>query len=348
MQIGFIGIGLMGFPMAKNLLKSGYKLKVFNRSQDKAKRLKEFGAELSTSIKAAVTSSDVIITMLTDDAAVEKVISSDEFIKNIKPNATVIDMSSINPVLSKKCAKALKEKKQQTTKSRTISTIGDTTLESDWTSAAGQMKGSPNKLIGDTMNINPGAVPPNQAQNDLGAQPIISADGSQPNARAIDIAAIANPYATPGADFNPQSKMKAESIFGSPMQRQGLMNLGTPLHDAGHGAKQSHSHPSKTTTKMKPDGEYPGARYVKGDLVDQDDLLDKTKLDAHIATQVQSDKKGTFIKEKSDDGPGSDIETSKGFGKKIRLGSMGRSSYTSNMKDQLDPNDFLFKNTPKK
>ena len=111
MQIGFIGIGLMGFPMAKNLLKSGYKLKAFNRSQDKAKRLKEFGAELSTSIKDAVTSSDVIITMLTDDAAVEKVISSDEFIKNIKPNATVIDMSSINPVLSKKCAKLLKEKK---------------------------------------------------------------------------------------------------------------------------------------------------------------------------------------------------------------------------------------------
>jgi 2-hydroxy-3-oxopropionate reductase len=111
MQIGFIGIGLMGFPMAKNLLKSGYKLKAFNRSQDKAKRLKEFGAELSTSIKDAVTSSDVIITMLTDDAAVEKVIGSDEFIKNIKPNATVIDMSSINPVLSKKCAKLLKEKK---------------------------------------------------------------------------------------------------------------------------------------------------------------------------------------------------------------------------------------------
>ena len=59
------------------------------------------------------------------------------------------------------------------------------------------MNGSPNKLIGDTMNINPGAVPPNQAQNDLGAQPIISADGSQPSARAIDMAAIGNPYATP-------------------------------------------------------------------------------------------------------------------------------------------------------
>jgi 2-hydroxy-3-oxopropionate reductase len=111
MQIGFIGIGLMGFPMAKNLIKSGYKLKAFNRSQDKAERLKDFGAEISVSIKDVVTSSDVIITMLTDDVAVEKVISSDEFIKNIKPNATVIDMSSINPVLSKKCAKLLKEKK---------------------------------------------------------------------------------------------------------------------------------------------------------------------------------------------------------------------------------------------
>ena len=136
-------------------------------------------------------------------------------------------------------------------------------------------------------------------------------------------------------------------LFGSGQRASMLAMKGTPLYDKGHGEKQSHSHPSKTTTKMKPDGEYPGARYVKGDLVDQDDLLDKTELDAHIATQVQSDKKGTFIKEMPDSGPGSDIETSKGFGKKIRLESMGRSSYTSNMKDQLDPHDFLFKNTPK-
>ena len=110
MQIGFIGVGLMGFPMAKNLLKSGYKLKAFNRSHDKAERLKEFGAEISSSIKDAVTNSDIIITMLTDDDAVEKVIGSEEFIINIKSNATVIDMSSISPILSKKCAKVLKEK----------------------------------------------------------------------------------------------------------------------------------------------------------------------------------------------------------------------------------------------
>jgi len=109
-NIGFIGIGLMGFPMAKNLLKSGYNIKAYNRSQDKADRLKEFGAEISTSIKDVVTNSDVVIAMLTDDAAVEKVMGSDEFISNIKESATVIDMSSVNPVITKKYAEILKEK----------------------------------------------------------------------------------------------------------------------------------------------------------------------------------------------------------------------------------------------
>ena len=109
-NIAFIGIGLMGFPMAKNLLKAGYKLKVFNRSQDKAERLKEFGADISTSIQDAVNNADIIITMLTDDVAVEKVMSSDEFIKNIKSKAIVIDMSSINPIISKKYAEIFRKK----------------------------------------------------------------------------------------------------------------------------------------------------------------------------------------------------------------------------------------------
>ena len=100
----------MGFPMAKNLLKSGYNLKAFNRSQDKAERLREFGAVISTSIKEVVTNSDVIITMLTDDTAVDKVMASEEFVGNIKTNATVIDMSSVNPVLTTKYSKILKDK----------------------------------------------------------------------------------------------------------------------------------------------------------------------------------------------------------------------------------------------
>ena len=59
-KIAFIGIGLMGLPMSKNILKAGYNLKVFNRSKNKAEPLKEFGAEISSSIKDVVKDSDVV------------------------------------------------------------------------------------------------------------------------------------------------------------------------------------------------------------------------------------------------------------------------------------------------
>ena len=87
----------MGFPMAKQLLKSGYKLKAFNRSIEKADPLRKFGAEISKSIKEVVTDRDVIITMLTDDIAVDEVMKNSDFKDNIKSGATVIDMSSVKP-----------------------------------------------------------------------------------------------------------------------------------------------------------------------------------------------------------------------------------------------------------
>ena len=96
-KIGFIGIGLMGFPMAKNILKAGYYLKVFNRSQNKAEPLKEFGAQVTASINDAVKDSDVVITMLTDDTAINDVMNSSNFLENLKSDATVIDMSSVKP-----------------------------------------------------------------------------------------------------------------------------------------------------------------------------------------------------------------------------------------------------------
>ena len=95
--IGFIGTGLMGLPMAKNILKSGLKLKAFNRSIEKAEPLKELGAEISKSISDVVKDSDFIITMLTDDSAVDAITSSTEFLDNLKPGSTVIGMSSVKP-----------------------------------------------------------------------------------------------------------------------------------------------------------------------------------------------------------------------------------------------------------
>ena len=96
-NIGFIGTGLMGFPMAKQLLKSSYKLKAYNRSIEKADPLRKFGAEISKSIKEVVNDRDVIITMLTDDIAVDEVMKNSDFKDNIKSGATVIDMSSVKP-----------------------------------------------------------------------------------------------------------------------------------------------------------------------------------------------------------------------------------------------------------
>ena len=101
----------MGFPMAKNLLKSGFKIKLFIRSIEKAEPLKKFGAEISKSIKEVVNNCDVIITMLTDDIAVNEVIKNQDFLENIKTEATVIDMSSIKPKTALIHAENLKSKK---------------------------------------------------------------------------------------------------------------------------------------------------------------------------------------------------------------------------------------------
>ncbi len=110
-NIGFIGTGLMGFPMAKNILKAGYKVRAFNRSRNKAEPLKEFGAEISNSIGELVKESHVVITMLTNDDAVNEVLGSDEFLNNLKPNSTVIDMSSVKQNTAVNHGKNLKSRK---------------------------------------------------------------------------------------------------------------------------------------------------------------------------------------------------------------------------------------------
>ena len=110
-KIGFIGTGVMGLPMAKNLLKAGFKLKAYNRSIKKAEPLKELGAELSKTLSEVVKDNDFIITMLTDDVAIDAIMSNSNFLDNLKSNSTVIDMSSIKPTTAKKYGDILKLKK---------------------------------------------------------------------------------------------------------------------------------------------------------------------------------------------------------------------------------------------
>ena len=110
MKIGFIGTGLMGFPMAKNLLDKSLDLNVFSRTIEKAKPLEKIGAKISNSLSEAVKDVDIVITMLTDDDAVEKVLSDQGFQENLKKGSTVVDMSSIKPKIAIKCGNFLKDK----------------------------------------------------------------------------------------------------------------------------------------------------------------------------------------------------------------------------------------------
>ena len=110
MKIGFIGTGLMGFPMAKNLLDKSLDLNVFSRTIEKAKPLEKIGAKISNSLSEAAKDADIVITMLTDDDAVEKVLSDQGFQENLKKGSIVVDMSSIKPKIAIKYGNLLREK----------------------------------------------------------------------------------------------------------------------------------------------------------------------------------------------------------------------------------------------
>jgi len=109
--IGFIGLGIMGKPMARNLLKAGYSLVVHNRSRGPVNELAAEGAKAAASPKEVAQQSDVIITMLPDSPDVEKVaLGSDGIADGIKPNAIYIDMSTIAPATARRVADAMKKK----------------------------------------------------------------------------------------------------------------------------------------------------------------------------------------------------------------------------------------------
>ena len=110
MKIAFIGTGLMGYPMAKNLINKKLNLTVFSRTLEKAKPLEKLGVIIANSLGEAVKESDIVITMLTDDEAVEKVLGNQEFLNNLKNSSTVIDMSSIKPKIAIQYGKLLKDR----------------------------------------------------------------------------------------------------------------------------------------------------------------------------------------------------------------------------------------------
>lgn len=110
MKIGFIGLGIMGKPMAKNLLSAGYELMVNNRSRAPMDELAACGAAPATQQEIGAAC-DVVLTMLPNSPQVKEVMLGENGVAaHMKPGSVFIDMSSINPVASKEIAAALAQK----------------------------------------------------------------------------------------------------------------------------------------------------------------------------------------------------------------------------------------------
>lgn len=111
-KIGFIGLGIMGRPMSRNLIKAGYPLVVYDIVPAAVEEIVAAGAEKGTSPKDVASKADVIITMLPNSPHVKTVVlGKDGVIEAIKPGAILIDMSSISPLVAREVGAKLAESK---------------------------------------------------------------------------------------------------------------------------------------------------------------------------------------------------------------------------------------------
>ncbi len=112
MDVGFIGLGNMGLPMARNLLKAGHRVRVYNRTRSRAMPIEQDGGIVASS-PAEASSGEAIITMLANDQAVEETVFGENgILKGLKQGATHISMSTITVALSERLSRAHAEAKQ--------------------------------------------------------------------------------------------------------------------------------------------------------------------------------------------------------------------------------------------
>ena len=103
MKLGFVGIGKMGAGMARNLLRAGHRVTVYNRTRDKAEALAVDGARMAGSPAEASRESDAVLTMLADDAALEQVVfGTNGVLEALAKNAVHISHSTISTALARK------------------------------------------------------------------------------------------------------------------------------------------------------------------------------------------------------------------------------------------------------
>ncbi|THF74857.1 NAD(P)-dependent oxidoreductase [Cohnella fermenti] len=109
--IGFIGLGTMGAPMAANLLRKGYEVAVYNRTPGKADELVKLGATEAASPLSIAEAANIIVSIISNDAAVEEVYYGEQgILAGLKPGAVVIDSSTISSALAVRLAGSAAEK----------------------------------------------------------------------------------------------------------------------------------------------------------------------------------------------------------------------------------------------
>jgi 2-hydroxy-3-oxopropionate reductase len=110
-KLGFIGVGIMGKPMAKNLIDAGYKMIAYDINKEALDEIVAYGAERGTSPRNVPENSDIIITMLPNSPDVKKaVLGENGVIEGVRQAQILIDMSSIAPLVSREVAKELEKK----------------------------------------------------------------------------------------------------------------------------------------------------------------------------------------------------------------------------------------------
>jgi 3-hydroxyisobutyrate dehydrogenase len=110
-RVGFIGLGIMGQGMARNLLKAGFPLTVWNRTASKAESLVEAGAKAGQNPAEVAANSDIIIICVSDTPDVEAVITGPEgILEGAKAGSLVIDCSTISPIATRELAQTLAER----------------------------------------------------------------------------------------------------------------------------------------------------------------------------------------------------------------------------------------------
>ena len=107
-QIGFIGLGIMGGPMARNLLSAGYRVHAYNRTRARAETLERAGARTADSPADAAREADIVITMLTDSPDVVEVVTGPQgILEGARPGTVLIDMTTISPATTRQLAARL-------------------------------------------------------------------------------------------------------------------------------------------------------------------------------------------------------------------------------------------------